>query len=58
MEHTYYKYIKTRALRWTTIGFKQKYGHGSSRRADKDMMNLQCKSVFTAEIGQYWAVES
>ena len=33
--------IKTYVLRWTTIGFKQKYGHRSSRRVD---MNLRDKS--------------
>ena len=47
----YYKNIKTYVLRCTIIGFKQKYGHRSSRRAD---MNPRCKSEFsTAEIGQY-----
>ena len=43
--YKYYKYIKTHVLRCTTIGFKQKYGHRSSRRADMNM-NLRCKSVF------------
>ena len=56
--YKYYKYIKRHVLRCTTIGFKQKYGHRSSRRADMNM-NLRSKSVFfTAEIGQYWAVET
>ena len=52
----YYKYIKAYVLRCITIRFKQKYGHRSSRHADMNMMNLRCKSVFTAEIGQYWVV--
>ena len=43
--------IKTYVLRCTTIGFKQKYEHRSSRRAD---MNLRYKSEFTVEIGQYF----
>ena len=43
--------IKTYVLRCTTIGFKQKYGHRSSRRAD---INLRYKCEFTVEIGQYF----
>ena len=47
----YHENIEKYALRCTTIGFKQKYGHKSSRRAD---MNLRCRSEFAAEIGQYF----
>ena len=47
----YYENIEKYALWCTTIGFKQKYGHKSSRRAD---MNLRCRSEFAAEIGQYF----
>ena len=47
----YYENIEKYALRCTTIGFKQKYGHQSSRRAD---MNLRSRSEFAAEIGQYF----
>ena len=57
--YKYYNYIKRYVLWCATIRFKQKYGHRSSRRADMNMMNLRCKhgkSVFTAEIGQYWVV--
>ena len=48
----YYENIEKYALRCTTIGFKQKYGHKSSRRAD--MTSLRCRSEFAAEIGQYF----
>ena len=47
----YYENIENYVLRCTTIGFKQKYGHKSSRRAD---MNLRCRFEFAAEIGQYF----
>ena len=47
----YYENIEKYALRCTIIGFKQKYGRKSSRRAD---MNLRCSSEFAAEIGQYF----
>ena len=50
----YCENIKKYVLRCTTIGFKQKYGHKSSRRAD---INLRCKSdcrEFSAETGQYF----
>ena len=46
----YCKNIKTYVLRCTTIGFKQKYGHKSSRRAD---MNLRCKSETSQAGGGY-----
>ena len=49
--YTFYKYIKTHVLWCTTIGFKQKYGHRGV------LMNLRCKAVFTAEIGQYSGIE-
>ena len=49
----YYENIEKYVLRCTTIGFKQKYGHKSSRRAD---MNLQCRSEFPAEIGPRYFV--
>ena len=47
----YYENIEKYALRCTTIGFKQKCGHKSSRCVD---MNLRCRSEFAAEIGQYF----
>ena len=48
--HKYHKNIKMYVLLYATIGYKQKYRHKTSRRAD---MYLRCKSDFTAEIGQY-----
>ena len=39
----YYENIEKYILRCTTIGFKQNYGHKSSRSAD---MNLWCRSEF------------
>ena len=45
-----YKYIKTHVLRCTIIGFKQKYGHSSSRSADESAMRSRVhggnRSVF------------
>ena len=55
MEHTIITNLYV-SLQCTTIVFKQKYGHRSTRRADMNRMNLWCESVFTAEIGQYWVV--
>ena len=55
--YTFYNYIKTHVLRCTTIGFKQKYGHSSSRSADESAMQSRVhggnRSVFW-----YWTVES
>ena len=55
--YTCYKYIKTHVLRCTIIGFKQKYGHSSSRSADESAMQSRVhggnRSVFW-----YWTVES
>ena len=52
--YTCYKYIKTHVLRCTIIGFKQKYGHSSSRSADESAMQSRVhggnRSIFWYEL--------